>query len=81
VITISHCRLVANVGDCDTHAQQKISYMNETKWYEIWPNPNMVEFKKSFKLYRQILLKFEQNLEEVSSIFHGQKSERYEVKC
>jgi hypothetical protein len=27
------------VGDCDIHARRKISFMNETKRYDIWPGP------------------------------------------
>ncbi len=25
------------VGNCDIHAKKKISFMNEMKWYKIWP--------------------------------------------
>jgi hypothetical protein len=27
------------VGICDISAEQKILFVNATKWYEIWPRP------------------------------------------
>jgi len=30
---------VSSIGNCDIHAEQKISFINEMKWYEIWLRP------------------------------------------
>jgi len=44
IMTFSIMTLVLNlktvllsVGNCAIHVKQKISFMNEIKWYEIWP--------------------------------------------
>ncbi len=49
------------------HAQQKILFKNETKWYEISPKPEGW-VKKSFKLYCQI---FERILTKVAMNLDG----------
>jgi hypothetical protein len=32
-----HFKKNLSIGSCDFRAEQKILFMNETKWYEIWP--------------------------------------------
>jgi len=48
--------LIARLGNCDICAEWKISFMNEMKWNEIGLNRKVV-LKKSFKFYRQILVR------------------------
>ncbi len=36
-------------GNFDIHADRKILFMNETKWYKIWPRPERLSFKKIFQ--------------------------------
>jgi hypothetical protein len=43
------------VGNCDAHAEQNISFINETKFVQ----DQKVDFKKSFKLYCHRSLKFQ----------------------
>ncbi len=38
----------AGVGNCDIHAEEKISVMNETKWYETWSKLKVL-VKKNFR--------------------------------
>ncbi len=50
--------LLFELGNCDIHANRKISFMNEMKRYEIYPRLKGW-IKKSFELYCQISLKVE----------------------
>jgi hypothetical protein len=45
-------RVPIEVDNCDTHAEQNISFINETEWYGTkFVQYRKVEFEKSFKLY------------------------------
>ncbi len=48
--------VIARLGNCYIHAEWKILFMNEMKWNEIGLDQKVV-LKKSFKLYRQILVR------------------------
>jgi hypothetical protein len=50
-----HHRAPPLLGNCDICAEQKISFMNETKWYKIWPrqkklgSKNLLNFTAKFR--------------------------------
>ncbi len=47
---------IARLGNCDIHAEWKISFANVMKWNENGLDRKVV-LKKSFKVYRQILVR------------------------
>jgi hypothetical protein len=62
-------RLLSELGNFDIPAEQKISFMNETKWYKILPALKG-SVQKSFRLYFGLIK------QKIKSHYHT-----YYVKC